>query len=486
MSRAMLKTLAMSGFVLAVSTGCTTMGSKSASISSAPHGGAQGSASAGKALAALEKGKVSKAVALAEAAVEASPRDPSHRALLGQAYLADGRFVSAESALGEAVELGANDPNTIIALALAKIAQGKLRNAVTLLGEHRDQLPPADTGLALALAGDTDAAIYVLTEAARAPGATARTRQNLALALALSGRWAQARILAAQDLSLAKVEARMVEWSKLAEQADSQVRVASLIGTEPRADAGMPVRLALQSGSSLSTEGKPHGVALASADPAPLASYAPPPPVTVAGAVPARLAAHVEAPAAAPLHASAPAAIRSVELPMPQRDANGFVELDELPVPAAPQIIAAEATPYRAAPRVAGEASERVRPAQRQALVLATRIIPKALGFDAKNPSGWAVQLGAYDSLAIAREKWNLLKKRNSELAPFPASSHAAVVSGRTFYRLTVNGLGSRNDARKLCQQLKADGHACFVREMGGNEEIQWAAKARPVELASR
>jgi D-alanyl-D-alanine carboxypeptidase len=85
----------------------------------------------------------------------------------------------------------------------------------------------------------------VLTEAARAEGADARTRQNLALAYALSGRWVQARMLASQDLSPAKLEARMAEWSKLAEQPDAQIRVASLIGTKAQQDAGMPVRLAL-------------------------------------------------------------------------------------------------------------------------------------------------------------------------------------------------------------------------------------------------
>src|SRR3546814_6493421 len=74
-------------------------------------------------------------------------------------------------------------------------------------------------------------------------------------------------------------------------------------------------------------------------------------------------------------------------------------------------MILAETTPYRAAPRVAGEG--RIRPAQQQALELATVLVPRAMGFDAKNPDGWAVQLGAYDSLAVAKEKWGTLKKRN-------------------------------------------------------------------------
>src|SRR3546814_16643792 len=107
------------------------------------------------------------------------------------------------------------------------------------------------------------------------------------------------------------------------------------------------------------------------------------------------------------------------------------------------------------------------------------------MGFDAKNPDGWAVQLGAYDSLAIAKEKWGTLKKRNGVLGNFPASSHAATVKGRTYYRLTVHGLASRADATSLCNPLKAQGQRCFLRELGGDEEIQWAAKAGSWRLAS-
>jgi len=413
--------------------------------------------------AALEAGKASKAVGLAEAAVAGSPRDAGYRALLGQAYLNHGRFASATAALTEAVELGATDSNTILSLTLAQIAQGKNADAVALLTQHRDTVPASDIGLALALAGDSEGAIYVLSEAARAEGASARTRQNLALAFALSGRWAQARILASQDLSAAKLEARMAEWSKLAEQPSAQIRVASLIGTKAQQDAGMPVRLALGNFDATQMAAVAPAVELASADPAPVAAYAPPPPVL----------------------ADAGGAIRSVELPMPERGADGVVPVTELPQPKpAGEVILADAAPYRAAPRVAGEG--RIRPAQKQALELATVLIPKAMGFDAKKPNGWAVQLGAYDSLGIAKEKWSTLKKRNGVLANFPASSHAATVNGRNFYRLTVNGLATRADATSLCNQLKAQGQTCFIRAMGGSESIQWAAKGSPLRLASR
>lgn len=473
MNRKLLMKLAVSGFVLGVATtGCSGMGKMAAP------GGAAGkpelaAKSADKARAAMEQGKAGRAVGLAEAAVSASPRDAGYRTLLGQAYLNDGRFASAATALTEAMELGATDNNTIIALALAHIAQGKASDAVALLSAHQDTVPASDTGLALALAGDNEAAIYVLSEAARAPEADARTRQNLALAFALSGRWAQARILASQDLSPAKLETRMAEWSKLAEQPNAQVRVASLIGAKVQMDGGMPVRLALGNFAGPQMAAAPVAVELARVDPAPVEAYAPPPPVM----------------------ASAEGAIRTVELPMPQRDADGVVPVTELPSPeAAPkpapkpagEIILADAAPYRAAPRAAGEASERLRPMQREALEMATRTVPAAMGFDAKKPSGWAVQLGAYNSLGIAREKWTALTKRSGVLANFPASSHSATVKGRTFYRLTVNGLATRADATSLCNELKAQGQGCFIRQMDGGESIQWAAKASPVRLASR
>ncbi|SKB25058.1 SPOR domain-containing protein [Sphingopyxis flava] len=458
MNRKMLMKLAVSGFALGITaTGCSGTGPLAVASLKVADKAEAAAKSADRARAALEKGKAGKAVSLAEAAVAASPRDAGYRALLGQAYLSDGRFASAEAALGEAMELGARDANTLIALTLAYIARGNSAGALALLKNNSDVIPASDAGLALALAGDSQSAIYVLTAAARAPDASARTRQNLALAFALSGRWAQARILASQDLSPAKVEGRMTEWAKLAEARDQEIRVASLIGTKAKADAGMPVQLALANFGDPQMAGAPaDALALASADPAPAESYAPPPPVAIE-----------------PSTAEAP--IRTVELPMPERVAGAALPVTELPSPsAAAPVIAADAGPYRRAPRVgtpsaAGDVPLRL----------------TAQAFDAANPSGWAVQLGAYDSLGIAKEKWGVLKKRNGELAAFPASSHAATVKGRTYYRLTVNGLKSRADASKLCGELKARGQRCFIRQMGG-ETIQWAAKATPVRMASR
>lgn len=470
MNASMILKLAASGLVLAFATsGCSTGTARVASASEAmPDRPGQAANAAAKARELLDKDKAAKAVAQAELAVSHANRDAGYRTLLGQSYLAAGRFNSAISAFDDAVTLGANDAPTIIGLALAKIAVGKEADAVKLIIASNTVVAASDAGLALALAGDTTRAIYVLTEAARKPDADARTRQNLAFALALSGRWAQAQIVAAQDLPLDKVDARMAEWSKLAQHGDKRMRVAGLIGITPVEDAGMPVRLALAP-----QEAPVELASVDAADPAPIVDFAPAP------------AAPVEVAAAAPV-APVPS-IRAVELPMPTTPAKA----------AEAEVILADKTPYRAAPRVAGTeeltvaakpsaAAPAPRPAASEARTLAARVsLPRARAFDAKKPSGWAVQLGAYDTLGIARDKWAAFSRANVLLKDYPASSQAANVRGRNFYRLTVNGLATRAEALQLCNALKARGQGCFVRAMGANEKVQWASKVA-VKVALR
>ena len=472
MNASMILKLAASGLVLSfVNSGCTTGNARVASAAQAlPEKPAQAANAADKARELLAKNKVARAVQHAEMAVAYSGRDAGYRTLLGQSYMAAGRFTSAITAFDDAMTLGANDAKTIIGLALAQIAVGKNDDAVKLIMASNTVVPAPDAGLALALAGDTQRAIYVLTEAARQTDADARTRQNLAFALALSGRWGQAQIVAAQDLSRDKIEGRMAEWSKLAQQPDSQMRVASLIGVTPVKDAGMPVRLALAP-----TEAPVELAAMVAADPAPIAEYAPPPPPA---------AEVVEVAMAAP--AEAAPAIRSIELPMPTTAEKA----------AEAEVILADKAPYRAAPRVAAPAEMAVaakpvvktaeRPAATEARTLAARVnLPRARSFDAKKPSGWAVQLGAYDSLGIAKEKWGTLRRANGLLKDYPASSQSASVKGRSFYRLTVNGLATQREAMQLCSALKARGQGCFVRAMGAGEKVEWASKAT-VRVASR
>src|SRR3546814_17682422 len=97
------------------------------------------------------------------------------------------------------MDLGVRDGNTVIALTLAHLALGQKSEALTLLRDYREVVHASDAGLALALAGASESATYILAGAARQQGAEDRPRQNLALAFPLSGGTPQAPTVASQN-----------------------------------------------------------------------------------------------------------------------------------------------------------------------------------------------------------------------------------------------------------------------------------------------
>jgi tetratricopeptide (TPR) repeat protein len=120
-----------------------------------------------KAQNALAANDLPTAVALGEAAVEYRPNDANFRALLGNIYLASGRYASAEQSYRDALTLAAPDPQVVLKYALVQIGQGKSEAAIAMLSEAQSLLEPADLGLALALAGRASDAVAVLEPAAR-------------------------------------------------------------------------------------------------------------------------------------------------------------------------------------------------------------------------------------------------------------------------------------------------------------------------------
>lgn len=180
--------------------------------------------------------------AVAEGRVAAAPDDPEARRTLAQVYFASGRFRSAAQAYDDALAITPSDEKLRLRKALALLAQG---NQVAASGEldRIGNLP--DAGLAYALAGRAERGIELLTQAARHPDATARTRQNLALAYALDGQWARARVIAAQDLDPTTLEIRVRQWAELAAQGDVAAQTAGLLAISPATDdAGRPIGLA--------------------------------------------------------------------------------------------------------------------------------------------------------------------------------------------------------------------------------------------------
>ena len=73
------------------------------------------------------------------------------------------------------------------------------------------------------------------------------------------------------------------------------------------------------------------------------------------------------------------------------------------------------------------------------------------------------VQIGAFDSDAIAGAEWDRVSGRYSSLfagkSPVVQKHEAG---GRTFYRLRIAGFESRDEARKFCAALIAAGNDCI------------------------
>jgi Flp pilus assembly protein TadD len=406
---------------------------------------------AAKAEKALGARKLDDAVMWAERAVAAEPQNAEFRFLLGQSYLSAGRFESAETTFGDVLALNPGHGRAALKSVLAKIAQGNAADAVTMLEEHRASLGIADYGLALALAGDPQAAIDVLEPAARDAGATSTTRQNLALAYALGGRWMDAKAVASQDLPQSLVDKRIVEWAAFARPSSVSEQVASLLGVTPRFDNGQPVALALRADAA------PVQTAAAEAPPAPV---------------------EVGMPVAGPEAASAP--IEVAAAPVAPEPAQ--FEVSARAAPAAPETVAVVPTEVVApvvAPVVEAEAPvirSDSRPVK-QVIVSAAPTAPRGVPVRAVEGGRFVVQLGAFKSASSADSAWKSANRRLNTLASYDARQSRIKVHGGSLYRLAVSGFASREDAGRICSRVRATGGSCFVRSLTNNEPVRFAAR---------
>lgn len=392
--------------------------------------------SAAAAEAAMAKGKGSKAIAHAEAAVLAAPRDGETRALLGATYLQAGRFASAASALGDAMQLGDTSGRTVLTYALALSAGERYAEAQTLLARYQRNLDPADYGLAITLAGSPQQGIEVLSEALRTGHNSAKLRQNLAYAFALKGDWRSARLVAAQDLPADKLDQRLGEWAAAAMPQMAAQRVAGLLGVTAVADAGQPVELALANFptvEALAAEAAARDAA------APAESFA------EAGS------------ADAELPASAPVALAAADAPqdiLPAGHAADPVEpaaqVAVTNVPAAPRITLPRPTPTRVA---AAAPTARPVPAKPSPAFEAAFV---------RKPGAYRVQLGSYLSMADASDAWTRFQKRHPELKGAERVVTKATVKGRVYYRVAAGGF-ARESANSLCSLVKRSGGGCLA-----------------------
>ena len=383
------------------------------------------------------------AVAMAEEAVAAAPGDAETRVLLGRAYLQAGRFASARDAFSDVLRLRPSDGRSALNLTLASIATGDWQGARTVLAAHRHEISATDYGLALALAGDPAGGAAILTQAARESGATAKTRQNLALTLALTGQWGLAKAVAAADMSPADVDKRIAEWAQFAQPTAASDQVASLLGVRAVFDRGQPVALAL------ATPAVP--------------------------AVPAAAPAPVMVAAAEPVVAPAPTPVPVVET-----------------APVAPAVVPVVASPAMVAAVTFGPRREVVQPlpaplirADGPAKVsLAAFVKARAAQPVAKAASGeWHVQLGAFANAGGARNAWGRISHRFASVGGHVPQGASYKAGSDALYRLSVGGF-DHGGADRLCRSVRAGGGTCFVRRAAGDQVAQWARGG--VQVASR
>ena len=376
---------------------------------------------------ALARHDAAAAVAAAEQAVQAAPGDAGYRLLLGQSYMEAGRFVSAGQAFADTLTLDSDNGKAALNLALTQIAAGDWQTARRTLGAHTGSIPAADRGLAMALAGDTDGAVAVLTAVARSPEATVKVRQNLALAYALAGQWQAARVVAAADLSPADVDKRLEQWAAFAQPSAASDQVASLLGVRPVSDNGQPVAVALH-----------------------------------ARATPVAMTP-VEASVATQVVTTVAASVETAAAPQPAMTHVAFAAPHEVVQPLPATLIAPSPGPVKVA--LATRAATVRGPSNALAAVR-----PVA----ARSSSGqWYVQLGAYESAGVARDDWGRARRRYAAFSGHVPQGATIKLGASSFYRLSVGGF-ARADALRACQAYRARGGHCFVRLGAGEQVAQW------------
>lgn len=426
-------------------TGCTTQAAPRADLS------------ANKAQTALAKGNEDAAVAHAEAAVHAEPRNAGYRAMLGAAYLKAGRFQSAATSFQDAMALGDNSPRTALSYSLAQTAVGNYPKALAVLDDWRDDLDPADLGLALALAGQPDRGAQVLANALRGGQNTPKVRQNLAYAYALQGNWRAARLMAAEDVPSDQLDERIGEWAQAVRPEMYQARVARLLGAPVVRDPGQPVALALAN--------NPGSEQLA-AEAAALAQPASPPAAAPAAAPAPALADARQGAELPPVEPAPQLAVANPRVEKPTDVESAFAA--PAPSGATPAQITKSVVAFISEPVVqkmpARYGAEAPRPARARVAAAGTDA-PRFERADGKH----LVQLGSFSSREGARRAWGIYARTYPDLDRYRMVITEARVRGKTYYRVSAGGLQSA-EARSVCSTVKARGEGC----------IQWA-EGRPL-----
>jgi len=382
-----------------------------------------------------------------------------------------------------------------------QVALGRPHAAIGQLDDLAGRAPAADVGLAFALAGVPERAIEILEPAARQHDSTPRIRQNLALSYALAGNWQRARAVAAQDVSPAELPRRLQQWAAIARPGAQSAQVASLLGVNPVADSGQPVRLALIQPAVAPAQST---AVEAYAQAAPVPVYVQPA-AAEAYTAPTQVFAAAEAETAQPIRSVAQAETYSPTVPAAQTDLAVVqpvatpAEPAWWPTPAAPIQTASASVPEVPVVPVAqpvtedelevrfAAAAETLTRPDRAIIRTASVSRPIAPVFrpqverpaQATANGRFVVQIGAFSNDANAERAWQQAE-RSYGLGRFQPTTTTIDINGRTLHRVSVSGFASSLDAGRLCSSIRARGGNCFVRINAGDAAIRWAARYAP------
>ena len=217
--------------------------------------------------AARKRGDLSAAVVFFRRAHKAEPKSVDPLIGLGEALTAAGIAKEGAQAFREALAIDAKNSRALRGLGNALIAQDQLDLAVEqfdkalavnpkdfraynglgvaydTMADHTKaqefyyaglETAPGDVnlrnnlGLSLAFSGHFNGAIEILRPLALRPGATARDRQNLALAYGLAGDTANAKKFARLDMDQRSVERNLNYYAALRSMNDPVLRVKSI------------------------------------------------------------------------------------------------------------------------------------------------------------------------------------------------------------------------------------------------------------------
>lgn len=154
--------------------------------------------------------------------------------------------------------------------------------------------------------------------------------------------------------------------------------------------------------------------------------------------------------------AGQPALDTAITAALAEAGAQPAVATSARPMPRPRRLAAAPVAPAPAAPRAAESAAAPAESVPESAPVAAPTPVKLASGAP-------LVQIGAFDSNAIAESEWSRVSGRYGDLFAGKApvvQEHKA--GGRVFYRLRIAGFETRDEARKFCAALIAAGTDCI------------------------